>query len=439
MALSVSTFWEVRPTAGSDSNGGGFHAGASGTDFSQQNAAQYTFSDLASVSALVVSSASHNFVASDVGNIMQITAGAGFTTGFYEIVSVAINQATLDRSPGTVGTGGTFAVGGALATISQAITAKVQGNVIYVKASGTYTVTVTQNLVAGDGGTGNNLTQFIGYTTTRGDNGKATWTTATNSVDLITFAVANNFSFQNFNFTNTAGTKGNCFTAGTSGIDGNLQCINCIIDGFNIGFNGVFVGTFCWAPLILIGCVVKNCVNQGILNGYNVVMDGCFIHDNTGDGLAFNNTGTADQSASITRSAFYNNGGKGIQDNSGAGNNNFVRIDQCVFVSNVSHGVNANNGVASCYVVTNSIFDSNGGFGLAVGSWKATYQRSNAFFNNASGKYSGGIPATPLGEVILTGSPFTNPATGDFTLNSTAGAGAVCKTAAYLSAIPGGA
>jgi hypothetical protein len=432
MALDVTSTWEVRPTAGNDANGGGFHPGASGTDFSQQNAAQYTFTDLA-VDATVntkVTSASHSFVAADVGNIMQISAGASWTLG----------AATLDRSPApTSTTGGTYAVGGALATISKAITAKVQGNTIYVKATGSYVVTVTQNLVAGDGGTGNNLTQFIGYTTTRGDNGKVTWTTATNSVDLITFAVANNFSFQNFNFTNTAGTKGNCFTAGTSGIDGNLQCINCIIDGFNIGFNGVFVGTYCWAPLILIGCVVKNCVNQGILNGYNVVMDGCFIHDNTGDGLAFNNTGDAQQSAYIARSVFYNNGGKGIQDNSGAANNNFVAIENCAFVSNTSHGINANNGAASCYSVVNTIFDSNGGFGLSVGSWKATYQRSNAFFNNASGKYTAGIPATPLGEVILTGSPFTSPGTGDFSLNSTAGAGAACKGAAYPSAIPGGA
>ncbi len=438
MALSVLTAWEVRPTVGSDSNGGGFHTGASGTDFSQQNAAQYTFTDLASVSSLVVSSASHNFVAADVGNIMQITAGTGFTTGFYEIVSVAANQATLDRSPGTVGTGGTYAVGGALLTISQAITAKVQGNIIYVKASGSYTVTVTQNLVAGDGGTGNNITSFIGYTTTRGDNGKVTWTTATNSVALVTFAASNNFLFANFNFTCTAGTRGNGFTAGTSGIDGNLQLINCVFDGFNIGLNGVFVGTFCWAPLIMIGCEVKNSVVQGVLNGYNVIMDGCFIHDNSGDGLAFNNTGDLQQSAAITRSVFYNNGGHGLKDNSGAGNNNFVLIENCAFVSNTSDGASSNNGTASAYVVVNSIFVSNGGFGFNTGAWKNVYQRNNAWYNNTSGKYPTGGPAA-AGEVILTGTPFTNAAAGDFTLNSTAGAGAACKTVGYPAAIPGGA
>src|SRR5260221_6595295 len=106
MALSVLTVWEVRPTAGNDLNGGGFHTGASGTDYSQQDTAQYSASDLTSISSLVVSSASHNFVATDVGHIINIASGTGFTVGFYEIVSVGSNQATLDRSPGTVGTGG---------------------------------------------------------------------------------------------------------------------------------------------------------------------------------------------------------------------------------------------------------------------------------------------------------------------------------------------
>jgi hypothetical protein len=66
MALPTTTVIEVR-TTGNDSNGGGFVAGASGTDYSQQNSAQYTFSNLASSNATssspTVTSASHNFVA----------------------------------------------------------------------------------------------------------------------------------------------------------------------------------------------------------------------------------------------------------------------------------------------------------------------------------------------------------------------------------------
>src|SRR5438105_2455552 len=105
MAISASFVWEVR-TTGADTNGGGFKTGATGTDFSQQDAAQASGADLAvdATTNTKITSATHNFVAADVGNLIQISAGTGYTTGFYEIVSVASNAATLDRSPAAVGT-----------------------------------------------------------------------------------------------------------------------------------------------------------------------------------------------------------------------------------------------------------------------------------------------------------------------------------------------
>lgn len=48
MALPAATVWEVRTTGSDAACSGGFVAGASGTDYSQQNAAQYSASDLAS-------------------------------------------------------------------------------------------------------------------------------------------------------------------------------------------------------------------------------------------------------------------------------------------------------------------------------------------------------------------------------------------------------
>ena len=67
-AISLSMIFEVHQ-AGSNNDAGCFKEGASGTDYSQQNAAQYTFSDLAIDAATntKVTSASHNFVATDVG------------------------------------------------------------------------------------------------------------------------------------------------------------------------------------------------------------------------------------------------------------------------------------------------------------------------------------------------------------------------------------
>ena len=130
MALSAATNWDVR-TGGSDSNGGGSVVGAAGTDYSQSNSPGFSGTDLTSVSSLVVSSASHNFVSTDVGNIVQITSStSGFTTGFYQIVSVSANQATFDRSPGTVGVGGVWAEGGSLLTPGKAFGAAIAQNTI---------------------------------------------------------------------------------------------------------------------------------------------------------------------------------------------------------------------------------------------------------------------------------------------------------------------
>lgn len=58
-----------------------------------------------------VSSGTYTFVAADVGGHIDITAGTGYTTGRYRIVSVAAGAATLTTSPGAVNiTGGTFSV-----------------------------------------------------------------------------------------------------------------------------------------------------------------------------------------------------------------------------------------------------------------------------------------------------------------------------------------
>src|SRR6266568_1510943 len=150
MALSSVITWEVRTTGSDTQCAGGFKTGATGTDYSQQTAAQFSGTDLVidATTNTKVTSATHNFVAADVGNLIQITAGVGYTTGFYEIVSVASNAATLDRSPGAVGlTGGTWWEGGALASPGMAGGAKVAGNQVWIKA-GTYTITSTTANVA---------------------------------------------------------------------------------------------------------------------------------------------------------------------------------------------------------------------------------------------------------------------------------------------------
>jgi hypothetical protein len=69
-------------------------------------ASEYTFANFAATAANtnapVVTSASHNFTADEVGNLFNVTAGTNWTVGLYRIASVAANAATLDRACASV-------------------------------------------------------------------------------------------------------------------------------------------------------------------------------------------------------------------------------------------------------------------------------------------------------------------------------------------------
>ena len=50
-ALTADAAWEVRPTNGLNTNGACYDTGGAGTDYSQQNAAQLSLTDLATSGA----------------------------------------------------------------------------------------------------------------------------------------------------------------------------------------------------------------------------------------------------------------------------------------------------------------------------------------------------------------------------------------------------
>lgn len=306
MALSANTVWECR-TTGNANNGGGFVTGAAGTDYSQQAAAQYTAADLVVDGAdnTKVTSASHNFVTADVGNLLHVTAGAGWTPGFYEILSVSSNAAFLDRSPAGVGvTDGTYYVGGALAT-PENVAGQTAGNIIYVKADGTYTLSGAWATGAVLGTLANPI-KWIGYTTTRGDNGRATISAGTNSITC-----ANGFIFVlNFDITgsaapvlaNSSGLVYNCKVTNNSGT-ANRIAINptssYVLNCEAISTNGYAISISTGNTTIL-GCYTHDSVS-GIrtpgVDGNTIIRnivdtcttgldinngsDGIFIHSNT--------------------------------------------------------------------------------------------------------------------------------------------------------------
>lgn len=426
-ALAATVQWDVR-TTGSDNNGGGFDGAGSGagTDFSQQNAAQYTFADLASTSGTtnpcVVTSASHNFVAADNRNILHVSAGTNWTTGWYEIVSTAGNAATLDRACGSVASisGGTYFVGGALQTMDQANTNLVTSNTVNVK-SGTYTRTTSLAITV--------PSTWVGFQTTHLDYAaQPLVTTATNSTNLITISGgASNSAIDNFSFTNTAATPAIGILSVTS--NSTMQTIrNCSFSGFTNGINGDNVGAhFEFTRLFLSAVEIKSSTADGLnVSASDVWIDSSWIHDNTGAGIVNTSTGSV---YSISNTILSGNGAKGISLSSSG---SYLYLVSSTVANNTSDGVF---GSSTQFLISNSIFYGNTAFGVNGNSALiANGGRNNAYGSNTSGPRNN-FPVSQ-GDLTLTANPFTSGT--NFAPNSTAGGGAVVKGAGYPGAFPGG-
>ena len=406
MALSPPTQWEVR-TTGNDNNGGGFVAGASGTDFSQQDAAQ-AVTTVASVvhtttSQINVNAGDYTVVAADVGNLIQIHGGTA-TPGIYEITSVDIpnNRWILDRSAGTAGQTVVSNMGGAL--LSPAKTVPVNGNIVWIKA-GTYTMSVNTNNVANGKWSKNTAILVVGYDTNRAWGNVDTkpviqatitltsmWDGSSNWVNNIDFDANSQAStrcvnngaftrciFRNATLANSMGLATHCLAFGNSATP----------------FNGATSG--------YVYCEARDNTATGF-DCDNATLIGCVSYDNTGassDGFSVPTFNSAHFFGCIA----YNNGRDGFRTTSSS--------------------------IVSRMILQNCIADSNAGFG--VNSASANYPSIAircAFRNNGSGASNGSI--TEVDSLSPTSIPFTDAPNGDFSLNNTANAGALLRGAGYI-------
>jgi hypothetical protein len=93
-AIAATTNWEFQENAtASGVNGGGF-------DYGNANFDATLSATTATGNSPVVASSNYNFVAGDVGNWIYIKSGTNWTPGWYQIASVASNDATLSAAIG---------------------------------------------------------------------------------------------------------------------------------------------------------------------------------------------------------------------------------------------------------------------------------------------------------------------------------------------------
>jgi len=425
MALSASTVWEVRPTNGSDNNGGGFKTGASGTDYSQQNAVQYALTGLTSSGAgAVILTASA--AADMVGNIIQVISGTNFTAGFYEITSVSVGVSiTVDRNCTTgAGASGVANIGGALATLGKMHTIlttsnqNVTGQIVWFKAESglAFSASVTFTPNGGAGATAS--TQLNGYTTTRGDNGQVTFqATSGTSYTMVAFGSPSNLIVRNIIFDGNSRTAVSGMSVGGPGQFENCKAINCPATGISCsgGRDAKFINCICTAN------------GQGFAdggNGANIFID-CLSYANTGHGFSV-------QASHLLRCISANNTG-GTTDGFGgtspiSGNAAYAVFDSCLAYGNGRDGFRFSNGLVRPIVFRNNIAWGNAGKDILfvtlvplVGALSNDY---NAYATKTG--YQDGPH-----DVVLTGDPTVAGASNNFALNNTAGAGAACRAAGF--------
>lgn len=277
---------EIR-TGGSSTNGGGYSTG--GTDYSQQNSAQYALSGVTSAGAgniVLTASAATDMI----GNVGYVVSGTNFTTtSRFEVASVSAGVsitfktnaagasiATGIGAAGVINIGGAFTLGG---SNEDAYFEEFQaGNLVYIKA-GTYTPGAIITIAAA-GGTSNPIKMY-GYNVTRGDNPTgATRPFIDFGANTCTFGA--NWEIYYMQFT---GTAANTVTLGNSGKAIMCKSTNTSATAARQAFSHGTVG-----GVIFIGCEMISYRGSGINASSLVEIYGCYIHDCGVSGIATSST-----------------------------------------------------------------------------------------------------------------------------------------------------
>lgn len=409
MALSAATVWEVR-TTGSDANGAGFVTGASGTDYSQQNAAQWSGSDgIGSNANSNFQSVGAGFTSAAVGNLMYITTGTNFTPGYYQITAfVDTDNLTLDRTPasGVSATDAVWAIGGAAATPGIVFGSAVANNTVWI-APGTYTCSSSSNVAGGRLTIAVNYLQVFGYVSSRTPITQPTTSApylkaGANSVTILSTSGANGWAVNGVNFDGDKAARTGTIAINV-GNQGNVR--NGIIEnsaGVNIGGGGAIVTR----------CIVRNSGSNGVDNAPSV--SGCIISGNTGAGVRV--------SRYVEGNLIHSNGGSGLAYSS------LGTIRRNRIVGNTGSGILMVDGNAAA--VEENIIYGNSAWGISGASMTSghCYAEKNFIGGNTSGAVTGSR-VQEIGTTTLSGDPFVNSASDDYEINPASVGGAQIRSA----------
>ncbi len=445
-AIPQGMSWEVR-TGGSDTvNSGGFDAGAStgctgGTDRSTRDTPFVAFNGTtitattAGVGA-VLTITGYTPVTADKCNTLLITGGVNFTTGLYVITASGGGTWTVDRNATSgAGTAMTGSMGGGFATVGKGVSLwnTSGGDNTWILA-GTYTVTAAIVPATVTGTLGLNTGNVSGYTTSHGDSGIATITSATNSVNLWSLSSSIRFiTFKQLTMTHTAGTRGDCVRSVTTNYVINFK--NVTMDGCQIGINADASGGGDIWNVTIADSEIKNSIGAAITARCGVTVENSYIHNNAGAGL--NLTGCQQGiTQQVLGSVFYAN-------LYGVFHSNATALETIVLTGNDFVSATADNLRFSSTAGVNLTLRNNVIYGAAVYGINNTPASTtltpwvndhNAYGANTTADRFQTTAGTS--DVALSADPFVGRTTGNFLPNTTAGGGAALKDAGFPGTIP---
>lgn len=420
MTINAAMVWEVR-TGGVETNGGGFKDGASGTDYTQQDAAQLSLTDGATsgIGVTTFTSVAGGFTAAMIGNVLNLASGTNVTAGFYEITAhTDTNTITLDRAPddGVGGvSGGVGSIGGGLLTPGRAAEAcmaatTAEGNLIWVKA-GTYTTTTTTQNVSGgpvlaDWGAITTVACIFGYETTRGDYTGTRPVLVAHAGSMTLWSSGTYFVMFNLEADgNGQASLRGFFGASRGAIIGSVA-EDCSNNGFfgNIAQNVIAYcsGTLCTGDFAFDSGLFYKCRAYSNLAGgikaNNAIAIACLSDDNTGNGFS--------------------------------GGTVFNVFLDCTAHGNTTDGISLGSASEAVPVFVNCLLTSNLAKGIDVASGRRGLALNCVGLSNSSGN---GFPDMftdmNIGEVTITGDPYESAAGDDYRPDNTANEGAELRAA----------
>jgi len=418
MAFTATMHHVFRP-GGNANNGGGYDpALTGGVDYSNQDAAQETYSGTltaAGAQATVVLG-SGTFSANIKGNVVYVASGTNVTVGRYLVLSRdSDTQITLDRNwcSGAVTAGVGYMGGSMLASVATDAwwDALIDGSKVYFQA-GTHAL---PNSISTTSGTAAAPITVEGFTTTLGDRPR----TSRPVLDTNTsgMAVQDFWIFRNLEIENNSVSATYCFQIGEHNV---LEDVK--VHAKNAG-DGLIASSSNGANKF-VRCEFISTNGDGFESGNpNHCFIGCIFDGGTGSyGANLSVAPTGGNFCNFTACIFKNGGTGGVFIASTSTNYSFER---CLFYNNTTYGLRIAGSTFAELIVLNCAFIGNGTGISFNATQEANFIDYNLYFGNTTNLSN----VTQGAHDIIADMIMTDPGNDDFSIPVTSPA---FKTAAYL-------